>query len=110
MCYGWEIIQLLSIRHCNDIEEMKFVVLLCFILLLSVQTLQVVALSTENNPRVQGGLAEPACNRYEGGACTKEMDPICGSDGHTYANKCVLCQENRIKMKNVKVASKGWCN
>ncbi|XP_061644609.1 trypsin inhibitor ClTI-1-like isoform X2 [Phyllopteryx taeniolatus] len=89
---------------------MKLVVLLCFVLLLSVLTLQVGTGSAESDPHGQDGVAEPACEKYEDGFCTKEMDPVCGSDGHTYSNECLLCLENRMKMKNVKVARKGWCN
>ncbi|XP_019737192.1 serine protease inhibitor Kazal-type 1-like isoform X2 [Hippocampus comes] len=90
-------------RHTHS-EEMKFVVLLCFVLLLSV-----VALCANSDPHVQDRLMEPACERYAHGVCSKELDPVCGSDGHTYATECVLCEENRMKMKKVKVAHKGWC-
>ncbi|XP_057707118.1 ovoinhibitor-like [Corythoichthys intestinalis] len=51
--------------------------------------------------------ADP-CQTY-GRLCPTKWDPVCGSDGHTYMNKCSLCQENRMNHQKVKVVHKGWC-
>ncbi|XP_060152397.1 sperm-associated acrosin inhibitor-like isoform X3 [Globicephala melas] len=37
----------------------------------------------------------PECNVYVDQLhfCTREMDPICATNGRTYPNKCVFCSE-----------------
>ncbi|XP_073342380.1 pancreatic secretory trypsin inhibitor-like [Pagrus major] len=101
---------------------MKLTVLLCSALLLSVSVLSLEDETVTQFPdsdetmmtgkSEQEALAYPnelGCEKYEGRACTKQYDPICGSDGNTYGTECVLCQQNSQQMKNVKVASKGPC-
>ncbi|XP_040092944.1 serine protease inhibitor Kazal-type 10-like, partial [Oryx dammah] len=36
---------------------------------------------------------EPDCKEYvdQPDICTKEVDPLCATDGQTYSNKCIFC-------------------
>nr|XP_046262341.1 trypsin inhibitor ClTI-1-like [Scatophagus argus] len=97
---------------------MKLTVLLCSVLLLADSVLSEDSHFPDGDemtmPDVpeQEALAaprEPDCEKYEGQICTKQYDPVCGSDGNTYGTECVLCQQNRQQKKNVKVAGKGVC-
>ncbi|XP_045887298.1 serine protease inhibitor Kazal-type 2-like [Micropterus dolomieu] len=103
-------------NHVHTLEAMKLTVLLCCVLLLSVS---VHSLEDETANQFPGSdekmisgppTQELDCGKYEGGTCTKQFDPVCGSDGITYSTECVLCQQNSQEMKNVKVASKGPCH
>ncbi|XP_069683188.1 PI-actitoxin-Avd5a-like [Periplaneta americana] len=42
--------------------------------------------------------------------CTRQMDPVCGTDGVTYDNKCLLEAENECHDKNIRVDYEGECS
>lgn len=49
--------------------------------------------------------AECVCNEV----CNRLADPVCGSDGNTYANQCELLRESCQNKKNLTVVCKGEC-
>ena len=42
--------------------------------------------------------------------CTQNYDPVCGTDGKTYSNKCSMQLEACTQKKNVSVAHNGKCS
>ncbi|KAL1773899.1 serine protease inhibitor Kazal-type 5 [Sigmodon hispidus] len=54
------------------------------------------------------------CKHYRilprmGYLCPKNLQPVCGDDGQTYSNPCMLCHENLIRQTNTKIRSQGTC-
>ncbi|OCT88640.1 double-headed protease inhibitor, submandibular gland [Xenopus laevis] len=60
------------------------------------------------------GNTEINCNAYkkrgeEDLMCTKDYKPVCGTDGESYDNKCLLCAARLKKKKNIDIKDAGRC-
>ncbi|XP_048667714.1 serine protease inhibitor Kazal-type 5 isoform X6 [Marmota marmota marmota] len=54
------------------------------------------------------------CKQYRvlprmGFLCPKDLQPVCGDDGQTYNNPCMLCHENLMRQMNIHIRSEGKC-
>nr|XP_019594552.1 PREDICTED: serine protease inhibitor Kazal-type 5 isoform X1 [Rhinolophus sinicus]XP_019594553.1 PREDICTED: serine protease inhibitor Kazal-type 5 isoform X1 [Rhinolophus sinicus]XP_019594554.1 PREDICTED: serine protease inhibitor Kazal-type 5 isoform X1 [Rhinolophus sinicus]XP_019594555.1 PREDICTED: serine protease inhibitor Kazal-type 5 isoform X1 [Rhinolophus sinicus] len=54
------------------------------------------------------------CKQYRvlpkmGYLCPKDLHPVCGDDGQTYNNPCMLCHENLMRQTNTRIRSEGKC-
>ncbi|KAM4869305.1 serine protease inhibitor Kazal-type 1 [Urocitellus parryii] len=78
--------------------KLTSIFLLCALALLS--------LSGNTEAGSQGRKAN--CNNAITG-CTKIYDPVCGNDGNTYTNECMLCLENQKRQIPILIKKSGPC-
>ncbi|XP_039511147.1 turripeptide OL11-like [Pimephales promelas] len=45
----------------------------------------------------------------ESNSCTREYMPVCGDDGITYSNECMLHWESKLRQQVVNVKHEGKC-
>nr|XP_020760537.1 seminal plasma acrosin inhibitor A1-like isoform X3 [Odocoileus virginianus texanus] len=72
-------------RHTNGCLLRAMLILLCY----NKKT------SFASSRKTRDMRGAPVCGIYVGQLhfCTREMDPICATNGKTYSNKCVFCSE-----------------
>ncbi|XP_062380064.1 serine protease inhibitor Kazal-type 1 [Sardina pilchardus] len=80
---------------------MKLTIVLCASMILCLS----VALAEDAAPEPR----EANCAQYLSDACSREYNPVCGDDGHTYSTECMLCHENKEKRQHVRVMYNGPC-
>ncbi|XP_072519460.1 trypsin inhibitor ClTI-1-like [Salminus brasiliensis] len=51
----------------------------------------------------------PNCEVYFLPMCTRDYAPVCGSDGKTYSNECMLCLGMAEQKVRISIVSTGRC-
>ncbi|XP_032106194.1 serine protease inhibitor Kazal-type 1 [Sapajus apella] len=67
-----------------------------------------VLLSLSGNTGAEPEGRKPNCYNTVNG-CTKIFNPVCGTNGVTYGNECMLCLENQRRQVPVYIKKSGVC-
>ncbi|XP_037364112.1 serine protease inhibitor Kazal-type 1 [Talpa occidentalis] len=65
-------------------------------------------LTLSGNTRADSLKREAKCNGGLNG-CPRIYNPVCGTDGTTYSNECMLCRENEKRQIPVLIQKSGPC-
>ncbi|XP_062332026.1 trypsin inhibitor ClTI-1-like [Osmerus eperlanus] len=68
-----------------------------------------VAVAVHGDNFLPGEGEQVDCTLHNLPMCSRDYNPICGSDGVTYPNECMLCLDNEENQRNVLIRSKGIC-
>uniref|UniRef100_UPI00398E7BA0 trypsin inhibitor ClTI-1-like n=1 Tax=Pristiophorus japonicus TaxID=55135 RepID=UPI00398E7BA0 len=77
-----------------------FVMLVVFAAVLAVQPI---------GAKYERSVKTPNCVEYSAPVCSRVRDPVCGTNGITFANECMLCLHNWEYNKDVKIVKNGDC-
>ncbi|XP_067885025.1 trypsin inhibitor ClTI-1-like isoform X2 [Heterodontus francisci] len=57
----------------------------------------------------EASVKTPNCVQYSAPVCSRDRVPVCGTNGITFPNECMLCLHNWEYNKDVKIVKNGDC-